>query len=79
MARVDPAWLLVVPAYLLGTFPTALVVGRRRGRDPTAEGSGNPGASNSTVRSWIINNATTGVVSGNPSGTANRLLNKRAL
>jgi glycerol-3-phosphate acyltransferase PlsY len=36
----------VVPAYLLGTFPTALVVGRRKGRDPTAEGSGNPGASN---------------------------------
>jgi len=43
---VDLAWLLVVPAYLLGTFPTAIVVGRRVGRDPTAEGSGNPGASN---------------------------------
>jgi glycerol-3-phosphate acyltransferase PlsY len=43
---VDPAWLLVVPAYLLGTFPTALLVGRREGRDPTREGSGNPGASN---------------------------------
>ena len=41
--------------------------------------AGNPGASNATVRSWIINNATTGVISGNPSGTANRLLNKRAL
>jgi glycerol-3-phosphate acyltransferase PlsY len=36
----------VVPAYLLGTFPTALLVGRREGRDPTLEGSGNPGASN---------------------------------
>ena len=35
-----------MPAYLLGTFPTALLVGRRKGRDPTAEGSGNPGASN---------------------------------
>jgi glycerol-3-phosphate acyltransferase PlsY len=43
---VDPGWLLVVPAYLLGTFPTALLVGRREGRDPTREGSGNPGASN---------------------------------
>jgi acyl phosphate:glycerol-3-phosphate acyltransferase len=43
---VDPAWLLVVPAYLLGTFPTAILVGRREGRDPTREGSGNPGASN---------------------------------
>jgi glycerol-3-phosphate acyltransferase PlsY len=43
---VDPWWALVVPAYLLGTFPTALLVGRREGRDPTKEGSGNPGASN---------------------------------
>ncbi len=43
---MDLAWLLVVPAYLLGTFPTAIVVGRRAGRDPTAEGSRNPGASN---------------------------------
>jgi glycerol-3-phosphate acyltransferase PlsY len=43
---VDLEWLLVVPAYLLGTFPTAILVGRREGRDPTAEGSGNPGASN---------------------------------
>ena len=32
---VDPWWALVVPAYLLGTFPTALLVGRREGRDPT--------------------------------------------
>lgn len=39
-------WSLVVPAYLLGTFPTAVLVGRRRGRDVTSEGSGNPGASN---------------------------------
>ncbi len=38
--------MLVVPAYLLGTFPTALLVGRRRGRDLSVEGSGNPGASN---------------------------------
>jgi acyl phosphate:glycerol-3-phosphate acyltransferase len=43
---VDVAWLLVVPAYLLGTFPTAILVGRHEGRDPTQEGSGNPGASN---------------------------------
>ena len=41
--------------------------------------AGNPSASNATVRSWIINNATTNVISGNPSGTPNRLLNKRAL
>lgn len=37
---------LVVFAYAVGTFPTALIVGRRLGVDPTAEGSGNPGASN---------------------------------
>ena len=37
---------LVVLAYLLGTFPTALLVGRRQGFDPTTTGSGNPGASN---------------------------------
>lgn len=43
---MDLEWLLVVPAYLLGTFPTAILVGRREGRDPTREGSGNPGASN---------------------------------
>ena len=32
--------------YLLGTFPTAALVGRLTGHDPTAEGSGNPGATN---------------------------------
>lgn len=43
---MDLGWALLVPAYLLGTFPTAILVGRRSGRDPTQEGSGNPGASN---------------------------------
>jgi glycerol-3-phosphate acyltransferase PlsY len=38
--------LLVALGYLLGTIPTAQLVGRRVGRDPTREGSGNPGASN---------------------------------
>ncbi len=38
--------ILCVPAYLLGTFPTALLVSRARGRDVLHEGSGNPGASN---------------------------------
>lgn len=42
----DAAWLLVVPAYAAGTFPTALLVGRRTGVDPTRVGSRNPGASN---------------------------------
>lgn len=35
-----------VVGYLLGTLPTAQVVAARTGHDPTAEGSGNPGASN---------------------------------
>ena len=39
--------LLLMPvAYLIGTFPSAELVGRRKGVDITAEGSGNPGASN---------------------------------
>ncbi|MET0826604.1 MAG: glycerol-3-phosphate 1-O-acyltransferase PlsY [Acidimicrobiales bacterium] len=37
---------VVVAAYLLGTFPTAALIGRMTGHDPTAEGSGNPGATN---------------------------------
>jgi glycerol-3-phosphate acyltransferase PlsY len=38
--------LLVPVAYLLGTFPSATLVARRAGVDVTAQGSGNPGASN---------------------------------
>jgi subtilisin family serine protease len=41
--------------------------------------AGNPGAAPSTVNSWIINNATTGVITGNPTGTPNRLLFKSTL
>ncbi len=50
MAAVAPAAVLGVVAagYLLGTFPTAQLVGRRLGFDPTEEGSGNPGASNTS-------------------------------
>ena len=33
-------------AYVSGMFPTALLVGHKIGRDPTSEGSGNPGATN---------------------------------
>jgi glycerol-3-phosphate acyltransferase PlsY len=38
--------LLAIPAYFLGTFPSALRVGRMGGHDVLHEGSGNPGASN---------------------------------
>ena len=41
-----PIVLLVPVAWLLGTFPSALLVARARGRDIMTEGSGNPGTSN---------------------------------
>lgn len=41
-----PGLALVIGAYVVGTFPTAHLVGARRGVDPTRVGSGNPGASN---------------------------------
>lgn len=43
---VNAWWLLVPLSYLVGGFPTALLIGRFTGIDPTARGSGNPGASN---------------------------------
>jgi subtilisin family serine protease len=36
-------------------------------------------ASYSTIRSWLVNNATSGVITGNPTGTPNRLLYKAGL
>lgn len=36
----------MVAGYVIGTFPTAQLVGRRMGFDPTTAGSGNPGTSN---------------------------------
>ena len=40
-------------AYLVGTLPTAQLVAARRGRDPLAEGSGNPGATNvARIAGW---------------------------
>ena len=38
--------LLAPVAWLLGTFPSAQLVARGRGRDIMSEGSGNPGATN---------------------------------
>lgn len=46
LAAVDFDWLLVVGAFFLGTFPSALLIGRIVGHNPTSEGSGNPGATN---------------------------------
>jgi glycerol-3-phosphate acyltransferase PlsY len=40
--------LLAPLAYLLGTFPSAAFVARRKGVDVTSAGSGNPGASNTS-------------------------------
>jgi acyl phosphate:glycerol-3-phosphate acyltransferase len=38
--------LLILAAYLIGSIPTGVIVGRLRGFDPRAVGSGNIGASN---------------------------------
>jgi glycerol-3-phosphate acyltransferase PlsY len=46
MSQATVVALLVPVTYLLGTFPSATLVARRRGIDVTKEGSGNPGASN---------------------------------
>lgn len=54
MAHPEPTlagviWAPVVAAlagYGIGTFPSAALVGRAVGHDPTREGSGNPGATN---------------------------------
>jgi glycerol-3-phosphate acyltransferase PlsY len=54
------AFVVVVVAYLVGMFPTAQLVGRRTGRDPTAEGSRNPGASNV----WRLSGRRAGAIVG---------------
>lgn len=47
------AWALVPVAYLVGTFPSAILIARANGIDIRAVGSGNPGASNVTrVLGW---------------------------
>ena len=38
--------LLIIGAYLIGSIPTGVIVGRMRGFDPRAVGSGNIGTSN---------------------------------
>jgi acyl phosphate:glycerol-3-phosphate acyltransferase len=43
---IAAALALVPLAYLLGTFPSAVMVARSRGVDILTQGSGNPGASN---------------------------------
>ncbi len=46
LAAVNFDWLLVIGAFLLGTFPSALLIGKLVGHNPTSEGSRNPGATN---------------------------------
>ena len=41
-------WFLVPLAYVLGTFPSAILIARANGIDISTFGSGNPGASNVT-------------------------------
>jgi glycerol-3-phosphate acyltransferase PlsY len=47
-ARICGVWLLLPIAYILGTFPSAILIARANGIDIAAFGSGNPGASNVT-------------------------------
>jgi glycerol-3-phosphate acyltransferase PlsY len=48
--------LLILGAYLIGSIPTGVIVGRLRGFDPRVVGSGNIGASN-VVRAGGISSA----------------------
>ena len=49
----DYWWALLPVAYLIGTFPTAMLIARASGVDIREVGSGNPGASNVTrVLGW---------------------------
>ena len=73
---------LVPAAYLLGMFPSAVMVARASGVDITTAGSGNPGASNvSRVLGWkrgvlvFVLDAGKGAVA---AGTALALIDRRA-
>jgi subtilisin family serine protease len=74
----------ILSAWHTSTTATATISGSSLAA-PHAAGVGalylayNPSASNTTVRSWIIGNATVGVLSGVPPGTPNRLLYKSTL
>ena len=48
MEQSSTVWFLVPIAYVLGTFPSAILVARAYGVDIATYGSGNPGASNVT-------------------------------
>lgn len=53
MTGVVAALALLPFAYLLGTFPSAVLVARAGGHDVLREGSGNPGASNvARIMGW---------------------------
>ncbi|MCX6027541.1 MAG: glycerol-3-phosphate acyltransferase [Chloroflexi bacterium] len=57
-----PAWLILVGAYLIGSFPTAYLVGRRYGVDLRRTGDGNLGARNAYLTLGRIPGVTIGVV-----------------
>lgn len=53
MTGVVAVLALIPVAYLLGTFPSAVLVARAGGHDILREGSGNPGASNvARIMGW---------------------------
>lgn len=73
----------MIPAYLLGTFPSAVMVARSRGIDITKVGSGNPGASNisrTMGRAWgIAVFVLDGLKGAIPAAVGSYLLDNRAL
>jgi glycerol-3-phosphate acyltransferase PlsY len=46
MSRIETLFALIPPAYLVGSIPFGLIVGKLKGIDPRKAGSGNIGASN---------------------------------
>ena len=75
-------WLLLIPAYALGTFPSAVWIGRSKGIDITAVGSGNPGASNisrTLGKRWGVLVFLLDGLKGAISGAAGLLLDDRKL
>jgi glycerol-3-phosphate acyltransferase PlsY len=57
-----PAWLILVGAYLIGSFPTAYLIGRRYGVDLRRTGDGNLGARNAYLTVGRMPGVTIGVV-----------------